>query len=88
MIMLCSSIACLLGVTCNVNDVTDATKSPNQATISYPNSVTYTCTAGYQLSPGVSSVSRQCGTDGNLSGTTPTCTGKFDFSPFLYPPQT
>ena len=83
MIKKCTSIACFSAVTCNVNDVADATKSPNQAIISYPNSVTYTCIAGYQLFDGSSSVTISCWINGILSEATPTCVGKFDFTHIL-----
>ena len=73
-------IMSLSAVTCNINDVTDATKSPNQAIISYPNSVTYTCIAGYQLFDGSSSVTITCGIDGILSEATPTWVDKVVFT--------
>ena len=67
-----------LGVPCTTYSVPNSFKSPNQASISYPDTVTYTCTTGYKLSDGSSFVTRSCGTDGSLSGTTPACSGKFD----------
>ena len=63
---------------CTTDYVPNSSKNPNQASISYPDTVTYTCTTGYKLSDGSSFVTRSCGTDGSLSGTTPVCSGKFD----------
>ena len=65
---------------CTTDNVPNSSKNPNQASIRYPDTVIYTCAAGYQLSDGSSSVTRSCGTDGSLSGTTPACSGKFHFS--------
>ena len=77
-VVLYAYVSSLSGVPCTTDNVPNSSKEPNQASISYPDTVIYTCAAGYKLSDGSSSVTRSCGTDGSLSGTTPTCSGKFN----------
>ena len=77
-IVLYTCVSSLSGVPCTTDNVPNSSKNPNQASISYPDTVEYTCAAGYKLSDGSSSVIRSCGTDGSLSGTTPACSGKFN----------
>ena len=77
-VVLYTCVSSLSGVLCTTDNAPSSSKNPNQASISYPDTVTYTCAAGYKLSDGSSSVIRYCQTDGSLSGTTPACSGKFD----------
>ncbi|XP_052810112.1 deleted in malignant brain tumors 1 protein-like isoform X2 [Mya arenaria] len=58
-------------VTCSVPDVEDASKDSG-ATIVYNTTVTYTCAESYIVTNG--SLVRTCQADGQLDGTSPTCT--------------
>jgi hypothetical protein len=63
------------GLTCAAV-VCDALTAPANGSVSvanggvYPSTATYTCDAGYSISP---SATRTCGTDGHWSGSDPTC---------------
>jgi hypothetical protein len=63
------------GLTCAAV-MCDALTAPTNGSVSianggvYPSTATYTCDAGYSISPGAT---RTCGTDGHWSGSDPTC---------------
>ena len=83
-VVLYTCVLYLSGVLCTTDNFPNSSKNPNQASIIYPYTVTYTCAAGYKLSDGSSFVTRSCQIDGSLSGTTPACSGKFDLIVLIF----
>ena len=65
---------CFPVVTCNVADVNNATKSPNELTVDYGVTVIYECDVGFSHSQG--DLNRTCHADGTLDGNTTVCSGK------------
>ena len=68
------NLICILVVTCVLDEVSNSTKSPDQATYDYLTNVTYTCNIGYELTSG--DVTRTCQANGRWTGTVPICLSK------------
>ena len=62
-----------IGVTCSEVNVANAAKSPDKASYTYNEAVTYTCNPGYELTNGDSV--RRCENMNTWSDSYPICTG-------------
>ena len=61
-------------VTCTASSENSA--NPTPTSVSYPNTIQYTCVEGYKYASG--QLTRTCQADGTLTGTAPVCTGKLE----------
>ena len=62
-------------MTCTASSENNA--NPTTTSVSYPNTIQYTCAEGYKYASG--QLTRTCQADGSLTGTAPMCTGRLEW---------